>query len=133
MGSPTEFWVGRVLVFPYEDGFTLFLGQDAEFTLYAALLEVIAVATALLLIAKWVRPSTSWLVLLATAAALGAAGMWLGVTSSPWFSPVACLLTALGIPLGLCAFGLAAAVRRVLRAMSMRKAQRPAAPHPRIE
>ncbi|MBM4040977.1 MAG: hypothetical protein FJ290_20955, partial [Planctomycetes bacterium] len=58
MGSPTEFWVGSVLVFLYEDGFTLFFDEDGEFTAYWALLAVILVAAALLLIAKGVRPAT---------------------------------------------------------------------------
>jgi len=129
MGRPTEFWVGRVLVFLYEDGFTLFFREDAEFTLYVALLEAIAVATALLLAAKWARPSTSWFALLAAGAALGATGMWLGVTSGPRFSPMACILTLLGIPLGLCAVGLALVEWRVLRAMGVRRAQLPAIPH----
>ncbi|HPD17101.1 MAG TPA: hypothetical protein PLE19_19330 [Planctomycetota bacterium] len=127
MGSLTEFWIGRVLVFLYEDGFTVFLRDDAEFTAYVGLLEVIAVAAVLLLAAKWARPSSSWLVLLAAGAALGATGMWLGVTSNR-LAPTAYVLTLLGIPLGLCAFAVSLAIWRALRLMGVQRAQRPAPP-----
>lgn len=131
MGSPTEFWVGKVLVFLYDDGFTIFHGTGAEFTEYFGLLLVVAVATPLLLIAKCLRPAMSWLALLAGAAALGAAGMWLGVTGEPLFSvsTVRCVLAMLGIPLGLLSFALAALVWRELRLMGVRRAQVPSAPH----
>ncbi len=124
-----EFWVGKFLVFLYDDGFTIFHGTGAEFTEYFGLLLVVAVATPLLLIAKWVRPGMSWLALFAGAAALGAVGMWLGVTQEPWFSTATCVLTLLGIPLGLVSFALAALAWHALRLMGLRRAQRTPSSH----
>jgi len=110
-----EFWILGHLIFLYPEGFTVFCGQEAEYTAYPALAEVVVADALLLLLLKGVRPATPHRRLFLAAIALGAAGMLFGVTTASPLSSVAVFLAAIGAWLGVWAFALWAALWWVIR------------------
>lgn len=118
---------GDLAVFLHDDGFTVFYHSGAEFTEYAALAQVVVCAAVLLLIWTCVRPATPRAHVLRGSLVLGAGAMLFGVSTASLLSVVALILVAMGLGLGLAAFGLWAAAWGPARALfPSRLAPRPA-------